>query len=120
MSSERLILVIDDEPMTRRVIERSVHLIYPDAVVHHAGSVNEALHILRHSNVTAIVTDYSLPDGTGLHVISTSVAQAPNRPVLALSGDPSVGLAMLSAGASQFLAKPVSLQDLLASIRLLC
>jgi CheY-like chemotaxis protein len=106
--------------MTRRVLERSIHLVFPDAIVHHSGSVQEALQLLERVNITAIVTDYNLPDGTGLHIIRTSNAQNPQRPILALSGDPSVGVTMLAAGASQFLAKPVSLPDLLTSIQLLC
>jgi two-component system response regulator HydG len=114
------ILVIDNEPMTRRVIERSIYLVRHDAIVHQAGSVYEALQVLQQTNVTAIVTDYHLPDGTGLQVISTSMVQDPNRPVLGLSGDPSIGTVMLAGGARWFLAKPVSLPDLLASLKPLC
>ncbi len=119
MAIEWLILVIDDEPMTRRVIERAIHLVYDNAVVQEAASVYEALRILQHTPVTAIITDYNLPDGTGLEILSASTAQAPSRRILALSGDPTVKQTLLAAGASQFLTKPVSLSDLLAAIKLL-
>lgn len=120
MAVDCLILVVDDDHLNRLVVQRAVQKVFPQISLREAATAGEALHIVQHERVTSLITDFHLPDGTGLDILTAFLAQNPAQKSLVLSGDPRTEDIVLSAGANWFLAKPVNLADLLAVIRQLC
>jgi two-component system, NarL family, capsular synthesis sensor histidine kinase RcsC len=110
------VLVVEDDPLTLRVFERTVRRVYAAGRVIEAVSVQEALAALQHERVTAIVTDFQLPDGDALPIILASQRQDPARPVLVISSTTSHASSALAAGATRFFAKPVDLAELITAL----
>ncbi|MEO8277860.1 MAG: sigma-54 dependent transcriptional regulator, partial [Thermoanaerobaculia bacterium] len=67
----------------------------------------------------ACLLDYHLPDGTALDLISDFKAMRPEVPLLVLTGDREINLAVatIKAGAEQFLTKPIELRALRSMVR---
>lgn len=107
------LLVVDDHTIVRRVVIRAVALVNSTAVVAESATVAEALQILQQVHIRAVVTDYRLPDGNGLEVLQAARQQHPDMPVLFVSGSIEMEPAIMDAGASAFLAKPIDFTALL-------
>lgn len=116
MVADPVFLLVDDDTAALRILERAVHLVYAQAHTLEATSVAEARAALQQVAITAILTDYHLPDGTALDILAESRAHAPERKIVVLSGVTAVEPAVLAAGATVFLAKPVDLSRLLQVI----
>lgn len=115
--NQRSFLVVDDDAPVRLVLRRAVLLVDPQAYVIEAATVSEALHALHNVVITAVVTDFHLPDGTAIDILQESRRADPQRRVLVLSGVAMGKHAALQAGADQFLVKPVALPHLLSALR---
>lgn len=114
------VLIVEDDPLTLQVFERTVRRVYPQARVIEATTVGESLAALQHEHVTAIVTDFQLPDGDALPIIRVARQQDGAPRILVVSSTPSHGPHALAAGASQFFAKPLDLTELIAAFERLC
>jgi two-component system, cell cycle sensor histidine kinase and response regulator CckA len=107
------ILVVDDEAIARRYMERAL----AEAGYHvlSASDGEEALDVLRTTKykVALVITDLVMP-GMGGHAFSLEVARLPARPpVLYVSAyDPPQG-----EMARRFLQKPFSSSDLIDAVR---
>lgn len=117
MVAEYSFLLVDDDAIVRRVLERAVRLAHPQAQAIEAATVAAALAALRGQGITAVITDFHLPDGTALDILAVSQALDPRRKVLVISGVAAVETAALQSGATAFLLKPVELSRLIAAIR---
>ncbi len=115
-----LILLIDDEPLMRLYLRRVLFRACPTAAVLLAGSVLEARHILHANEITAILSDYHLGDGTALDVLQTALHVAPHCPVVVTSTDTSLQAAVLAAGATAFVSKLAPVPDLQRALVVLC
>lgn len=80
-------------------------------------SMRAAQQILQDQAVTAVITDYVLPDGSGFGVLLAARACDQVVPVVVVSGRPDVAPAMLAAGAVGFVQKPFTMDDLLELLR---
>lgn len=99
------ILVVDDDPMFRRLMVRV--LTEFGHVVQQAGGVQEALTRARELEPQTALVDIGLPDGDGFE-LTRELRALPGGPrVLLISSDAdaSNGPAAADAGASGFLAK---------------
>lgn len=110
------VLVVEDVPDTREVLER---LLEADgASVVSAGSAREAVEIAMARDFDVLLTDLGLPDIPGDVLIRKVVADACRRPrVIAITGygEPYTNRA-LTAGAHVVLTKPVAWSELLGSL----
>lgn len=106
------VLVVDDEADIRELIELS--LVRLGLGVDAAGSVKEAIGMLRERKYRLCLTDMRLPDGEGLEIVSHISEHCPELPVAVITahGRMENAVAALKAGAFDYIAKPVALDQL--------
>lgn len=79
------------------------------------GSIGEAMSLLDHERVDAIVSDWELDDGVGAQILSRATSvQRPPIPTVMISSyaSPELVAEARAAGAVDMLAKPFHLEDL--------
>jgi len=108
------VLVVDDEPDIADLVALAVRMEGAEAVT--AGDAREGLRLLRSFRPDIAVLDVMLPDQDGLALLGRMRAEQPQLPALMLTarGELEHRLAGLSAGADDYLAKPFSVEELLA------
>ena len=110
MAVER-ILVVDDEPFIRKSFEELLR--GKRYSVTSAGTLQEAERFLTRDRFDLLFLDLRLPDGEGLELFHR-LQQRPDRPVTVIisgSGTVETAIACLHAGASDYLIKPFSLNQ---------
>ncbi|SPE29854.1 Type 4 fimbriae expression regulatory protein PilR [Candidatus Sulfotelmatomonas gaucii] len=111
------ILIIDDEPGMRRILE--VNLRRDGHVVVEADGVVEAMDLLKKEDFDVVLTDQKMPDGTGLDVLHAVQEDDPTTAVVFLTAVGTLELAVESMrqGAFDFLTKPFSPDVVRAAVR---
>jgi two-component system response regulator PilR (NtrC family) len=115
--SKSQVLVVDDEADIRELLGLTLARMGLDA--HCASSITEAYALLAKSTYDLCLTDMRLPDGDGLTVVDFVAKNHPNLPVAVITahGSTENAVAALKAGAFDYLAKPVSLDQLRTLVR---
>jgi len=111
------VLYIDDDPGIGRLVERA--LAPRGIAVQHVADGDAGVALLAREPFDAIALDHNLASETGLEVIPRLRRVAADTPVIYVTGseDARVAVAALKAGAFDYLAKPVSLNQLRALVR---
>ena len=111
------VLLVDDEPDILELLELA--LLKMGLKVDKAGNVREALTRLKAHRYDLCLTDMRMPDGDGLQVVRHIVQSNMDVPVAVITahGNMENAVAALKAGAFDYLAKPVSLDQLRALVR---
>jgi two-component system response regulator PilR (NtrC family) len=106
------VLVIDDEADIRELIDLTLSRMGLAADC--AGSVAEAMAYLKENSYQLCLTDMRLPDGDGLEIVRYLNETSSDIPVAVITayGSAENAVAALKAGAFDYLAKPVSLEQL--------
>lgn len=108
------VLIIDDEPDIRELLEISLGRINIPTLS--CETVDEAKQALSEhgGNISLCLTDMRLPDGTGLDVIRFLGEKHPHIPVAVITafGNTDLAVESLKAGAFDFVSKPLDLQRL--------
>ena len=106
------ILCIDDEPSVGVTLEHSLAEFGHQAVL--ASGVNEGLKVLAQQSVDLILSDYRMPDATGLDLLEALRQQGFEIPVIIMTGYSSIEHAVLSMrhGAVDYLTKPLRQETL--------
>lgn len=117
MSAKSHVLVVDDEADIRELLAMTLSRMGVES--HGAATREEALALLAVNNYNLCLTDMRLPDGDGLSVLEYVMRNHPQTPVAVITahGSTENAVAALKAGAFDYLAKPVSLEQLRALIR---
>jgi DNA-binding response OmpR family regulator len=112
----RVLLVEDEEDMARLV---TAALSRHDVIVDHAPNLEYAEEAVQAGVHDAVLLDRKLPDGEGLSLIPVIRRVQPGLPIIVLSalGSPENRVAGLDGGADDYLAKPFSVDELLARLR---
>ena len=113
------ILVVDDEPAVREVLERILQLEGFEVAMAHDG--REAVRSQATAPADAVLLDVLMPELDGLEVCRRMRDTGDRTPVLMLTARDEVGdrVAGLEAGADDYLPKPFALEELLARLRAL-
>jgi len=111
------ILVVDDEPDLLELLELTLSRMGLDTVC--AQSVGEAVRLLDKDAFDLCLTDMRLPDGEGLRVVEHITQKGLDVPVAVITafGSAENAVAALKAGAFDYLAKPVALEQLRALVK---
>ncbi len=111
------ILVVDDEPDLLELLELTLSRMGLDTVC--AQSVDEAVRLLDKEPFDLCLTDMRLPDGEGLRVVEHITQKGLDVPVAVITafGSAENAVAALKAGAFDYLAKPVALEQLRALVK---
>lgn len=118
MMASRTALVIDDEPQIRRVVQ---HALAEDfSRILEAESGGKGIDLAAAERPALIVLDLGLPDMSGLQVC-TEIRKWSEAPILVLSARHSdqEKVALLDAGADDYVTKPFSTIELKARVRAL-
>ena len=115
--AEQSVLVVDDEPGMRAAL--AANLQRDGWRVECASGAAEAVRKFGQCRYPLVVTDVRMPDGDGLHVMRSVRQTAPLTAVILLTAFGSVPEAVLAmqGGASDYLIKPFSFEQLQAAIR---
>ena len=110
------VLVVDDEADLRELL--SLTLVRLGLDVDTADSVGSARDLLARSRYALCLTDMRLPDGTGIELVR-EVASRGDTPIAVITayGSAENAVAALKAGAFDYLAKPVDLEQLRLLVR---
>ena len=111
------VLVIDDEEDIRELLDLT--LVRMGLSADCAGTVAEAKRLLKKERYSLCLTDMRLPDGEGLEIVRLISAEYGATPVAVITafGSADNAVAALKAGAFDYLAKPVALDQLRTLIK---
>ena len=111
------VLVVDDEADIRELLDLT--LVRMGLSVDCAATVAEAKKFLERGPYSLCLTDMRLPDGEGLEIVREIGAHYGETPVAVITafGSADNAVAALKAGAFDYLAKPLALDQLRALIK---
>jgi DNA-binding NtrC family response regulator len=116
MSSSEKILLVDDNPKHLQNIAR--FLRNEGYHVDEALDGNEAAQHLEISTYDLVVSDLVMPGASGLRLLEKKRRCAPDTPALIMSSFPDINLPeLMEAGAVDFIAKPLELDQLLIKVK---
>jgi len=111
------VLVVDDEPDLLELLELTLSRMGLDTS--RAENVGDAIRLLDKEPFDLCLTDMRLPDGEGLRVVEHINHKGLDVPVAVITafGSAENAVAALKAGAFDYLAKPVALEQLRALVK---
>lgn len=113
------ILVVDDDPQVLGLIldflSGQGYRVIP------ASSVTQAKDLLEREAPDLLLTDYRLPDGTGIEIVREAMEGRPDLSAIVMTGvavqDVQVAAEAIRSGAVAYLTKPFPLEDLEAQVK---
>jgi CheY-like chemotaxis protein len=114
-----LVLVIDDEAAIRQVIRRTLEAFGYRVVTAEGGSEGLSIYVQRQAEIRAVITDMMMPAMSGVATINALLQVNANVRIIVLTGFASEAQqeAAMAAGATEFLAKPFTIEKLLGTLR---
>jgi len=111
-SNAKTVLVVDDEPDIRELLTMTLERMSLNSVT--AADIGSARTLLAQQDFDLCLTDMQLPDGDGIDLVRDILRDRPDMPVAVITAHGSMDTAVraLKAGAFDFVAKPVRLEDL--------
>ncbi|MGQ0846066.1 MAG: response regulator [Sporichthyaceae bacterium] len=113
------VLLVDDHELIRHGLRRAFERDPDFTVVGEAGSVAEALAVIRSTTPEVVIMDVRLPDGNGLDAVKKLRAAGETMGIVILTmyaGDEQL-FGALEAGASSFVNKDAPAEEVLAAAR---
>ena len=112
-----LVLLVDDEPDILELLEMT--LLKMGLQVDKAGNVRQALAKLSEQRYDLCLTDMRMPDGEGLQIVQYIAQHNLDVPVAVITahGNMENAISVLKAGAFDYLAKPVALDQLRSLVK---
>jgi putative two-component system response regulator len=105
------ILLVDDDESLRQML--ALGLTQLGYGVEQAANVTEARALLQQRAYSLVLSDYEMPDGTGMDLLAHISSGYPNLPVVLLTGYDDMPLARdaIACGAADFVTKPFELRQ---------
>lgn len=115
--SAKHILIADDEPLFLRTTAALLRKEGFDCTC--ADNGRDALEVLSKERIDLVLSDLNMPGNLKLELLKEGRSQWPDIPLIVITGAPSLPSAIESVrlGITDYLLKPVKLEDLLSSIR---
>ncbi len=116
MTDSQTVLIIDDDESLRRVVEYNLREDGYQVVT--ASDGRSGLDRCRESAVDLVLTDVRMPEMDGLELLARLKAMQPHLPVIVLTAHGTIDSAVeaMKVGAFDYLTKPFSRDQLLASV----
>lgn len=119
LTGSRQVVIVDDNELSLQLLASMAREL-PNVVVHAFSSSNEALASCREREVDCFVLDYRMPSPDGIESIRLirELPHLAHAPIVLVTGegDRDVRYRALTAGANDFLQKPVDLREFLARV----
>jgi len=111
------ILVVDDEPVIRIGLSRTLEM--HDFVVDTANNGHVAIEMLQQKEYDLIITDLKMPGMSGFEVLSAVKTLQPEVPVIMITGFATVETAVeaMKAGAVDYIVKPFTPDQILEKVQ---
>jgi DNA-binding NtrC family response regulator len=114
------ILLVDDDPVQRRLLEAMIRRLGYEALVASSGA--DALDLLggvHGANIDAVVLDLVMPDLDGMGVLTSMRERGLDKPVIVQTAHGSIDtvISAMRAGAFDFVVKPVGAERLQVSLK---
>jgi DNA-binding NtrC family response regulator len=111
------ILIVDDSPATLEMLERNLSSEGYEVLA--APGVAEAIKILDDTPTDLVITDYKMPEISGMDLIRYVRENLKNTEVMMITGDATVEGAVdaIKAGAEEYLTKPFTDEELFSAVR---
>lgn len=115
---EMRVLIVDDDTATRLLLKKVIS--NEGYRVDEASSAEFALALVSQNKYHVIVTDITMPGKDGLELLAEVKKRDPMTQVVMLTGEVTMSrtLQALELGATDFLLKPVEVEELLMIIRM--
>jgi DNA-binding NtrC family response regulator len=115
----KLVLIVDDDPTQRRILEETIRRLGYDTKTAHGGE--QALQILESQDrgaVALVLLDLVMPGTDGMEVLKRLAPKAATPPIIVQTAHGSIdaAIAAMRAGAIDFVVKPTSPERLEVSI----
>ena len=113
---EKKVLLVEDENVFAKAVQK--HLQRAGYKVEIAGDLETARKEYKNNSPDLILLDMRLPDGSGLDLLSEIKASDTNTAVLVMSayGELEDAVSAMKLGASDYLKKPIDLEELLINV----
>lgn len=113
----RTILIVEDEQIQREVLQDLLE--EENYIVYAAENVKDGIELVRQKTIDAIVTDYNLPDKTGIELLDNVKEINPNIPVIIITAFGSIddAVSAIKKGAYDYLTKPINVNELLIILK---
>jgi DNA-binding NtrC family response regulator len=114
------ILIVDDEPHTRRVLALNLRRDHHE--ISECGGVQEARKSIVSGDFDVVLTDQKMPDGEGLQVLAAALEADPAVSVVVITAFATIELAVESMrrGAFDFITKPFQPEVVRAAVSRAC
>lgn len=111
------ILIADDEPNARRVLEILLRKLGCDVVS--AADGQQALEVLQKTTIDLLITDLNMPEMNGLELLATIRNEGLNLPVIVVTAYGTVENAVtaMKQGAFDFIIRPLDVEQVEIAIR---
>lgn len=118
MEERWTILVVDDDDIDRMAVRRALKSAGMALTIEEAEDSATALDVLEQTPIDCIFLDYQLPGDDGLAVLRAIRARGLLTPVVMLTGqgDEQLAVALMKAGATDYLAKSAMSPERLAQV----
>lgn len=117
MNTPLRILAVDDSQNTLEVLKRNLQSSGYKVLT--SLRVDEAVALLDEFAIDLVITDYRMPQASGLELIRHIRANHPNTEVMMITGYPSIAGAVeaVKDGAGEYLPKPFTADELLGAVQ---
>ncbi|MBI5205154.1 MAG: response regulator [Nitrospirae bacterium] len=109
-ADNKKILVADDDADIRKVL--NIFLTYFGYAVDCVNDGEDAMILIEKSSYSLLITDYEMPRINGIELTKKVRNLSPSMPIIGISGLHSSRNEFLTAGASLFIEKPLTLSIL--------
>lgn len=111
------VLVVDDSGVMRKIIIRSLNAVGVTDTIE-AANGQEAIDLFKTQEFDMVLTDWNMPEKSGLDVLTEIRATGSQVPVIMVTTESQKGqvLAAIQAGVTDYLTKPFEQEQLRAKL----
>ncbi|MBP4138834.1 MULTISPECIES: response regulator [Flavobacterium] len=119
LSKKNNFLLSDDHSVVRQGIALLIKSEFPSAEIYQAGTFKDTFKVLNETKIDIMILDINFPDGSSLNLISDILNIQPEIKILMFSAyDENIyAMRYLNAGASGYLNKGSTMEDMAAAIK---